>query len=126
MGSSMRYIRVIAMPPGEAPEQIRSAWIGVVLPLAETKGPQPGVWITQGVLGKDRGRWARIKRLLGILVVEQPSVAYAVDVLTAIESLRAHSPSAAVWWERHTPHLLVPGRRFCFSASCCEEVGTPA
>ncbi|AIF45989.1 hypothetical protein [Dyella japonica] len=122
----MRHIRVIAMPPGEAPERIRAAWIGVVLPLAETKGSQPGIWITQGVLGKDRGLLARIKRLLGMLVVEQPSVAYAVDVLAAMESLRAHSPSAAMWWERHTPHLLVPGKRFCFSAACCEEVGTQA
>ncbi|ULU26784.1 hypothetical protein [Dyella terrae] len=122
----MRYIRIIAMPPGEAPERIRAAWIGIVLPLAETKGPQPGIWITQGVLGKDRGLLARVKRLLGILSVEQPSVAYAVEVLSAIESLRLHSPTAAVWWERHTPHLLVPGRRFCFSTVCCEEVSTRA
>lgn len=120
----MRYIRIIAIPPGEAPERIRSAWIGVVLPLADTKGPQPGIWITRGVLGKDRGLLARIKRLVGIPMVEQPSVAYAVDVLAAIESLRAHSPSAAEWWERHTPHLLVPGRRFCFSVACCEEAST--
>lgn len=118
----MRHIRIIAIPPGEAPELIRSAWIGVILPLAETKESQPGIWITQGVLGKDRGLLARFKRMLGILVVEQPSIGYVVDVLAAIDLLRAHSPSAAGWWERHTPHLLVPGGRFCFSAACCEEV----
>lgn len=122
----MRHIRIVETPSGEAPARIRAAWVGVILPLADIAKPQPGVWITAGVLGKDRGLWARIQRFFGILIVEQPTVGYVVDVIAAIDSLRAQSPSAAVWWERHTPHLLIPGKTFCFSTSCCEEVSEDA
>ncbi len=120
---AMRHIRITEAPPGEAPARIRAAWVNIVLPLADIPQAQPDVWITRGVLGKDRGVWARIKRLFGIPVVEQPEVGYLVDTIIAVELLRAHAPSAAAWWDRHTPHLLVPGRKLVFAASCCEEVG---
>ncbi|HEY7315037.1 MAG TPA: hypothetical protein VH643_37170 [Gemmataceae bacterium] len=28
------FVRIIATPPGEAPEEIRQAWLGLELPLA--------------------------------------------------------------------------------------------
>jgi len=28
-----RYIRIVAVPPGEAPEEVRKAWVGVRIPL---------------------------------------------------------------------------------------------
>ena len=118
----MRDIRIIEVPPGEAPARIRAAWVGVTIPLADIPQPQPSIWATTGVLGKDRGLVARFKRFLGILVVEQPYVAYVVDATAAIESLRTKSPSAAAWWERYTPHLLAPGNKLCFAAACCEEI----
>lgn len=117
----MTHIRIVATPPGEAPERIRLAWIGVTIPLADIPYPQPAIWATAGVLGKDRGLLARFKGLFGVPAVEQPTPSYAVYVIAAIESLRAHSPSAAAWWERHTPHLIKPGKIFCFDAFCCEE-----
>jgi hypothetical protein len=117
----MRHIRIIEIPPGEAPERIRAAWVGVTIQLADIPEPQPSIWSTTGVLGREHGLLARFKSLFGVPVAEQPNVAYVVDVIAAIESLRAQSPSAAAWWERRTPHLLKLGKRFCFAASCCEE-----
>lgn len=122
---AMGHIKIIGMPPGEAPTRIRSAWIGLTLPLADIPHPQPNIWSTVGVLGKDRGLIAKIKRLFLIPVVEQPTPSYAVTVIAAIECLRVQSPAAAVWWERHTPHLIKPGQMFCFDASCCEEITSP-
>lgn len=123
----MRHIRIIEVPPGEAPAHIRQAWVGVTLELADIPEPQPHVWIALGVLRKDKGLLAGFKRLFGILI-DQPNLAlaYVVDAMTSIEALRAQSPSAAKWWERHTPHLLQPGQRLCFDASCCEEIAREA
>jgi len=121
--SALKKIRIIDVPPGEAPASIRGAWVGLVLPLAETAYPQPVVSITVGVLGKHRSVLARLKRLLGAAPMEErPSIGYIVNVIDAIEVLRASSPSAAAWWECHTPHLLAPGRRFSFAAHCCQEL----
>jgi hypothetical protein len=118
----MKHIRIIGIPPGEAPERIRAAWVGVTLPLADIPGPQPGIRATAGVLGKDRSLWSRLKHLFGVPTVEQPAPVYVVDVIAAIESLRSQSPVAVEWWERHTPNLLKPGKRFCFDATCCVEI----
>jgi hypothetical protein len=119
----MKHIRIVKVPPGEAPKRVRSAWVGVTLPLADIQKPQPTVWITTGVLGKDRGLLTRFKRLFGVLV-DQPEVAsvYVVNTIAAVEALRAHSPIAARWWERNTPHLLKEGQQLGFHAWCCEEM----
>jgi hypothetical protein len=119
---AVRYIKIIEKPPGEAPPQIRSAWIGVVLPLADIPHPQPGIWNTIGVLGKHHSLFAKLKRLFRPRIVEQPTPSYVVDVIAAVACLREKSPSAASWWEHHTPHLFKSGQMFCFDASCCEEV----
>jgi hypothetical protein len=118
----VKHIRIIATPPGEAPTHIREAWIGMTLPLAEIPHPQPSYWRTVGVLRKDQGWFSTLKRLFRSSLVEQPIPSYVVSVLVAMEALRAHSPSAVDWWERHTPHLMNPGSMFCFDASCCEEI----
>lgn len=118
----MRFVRIIKIPSGEAPAKIRAAWVGVILPLANISGPQPSLWETMGVLGKEHGLSGRLKRFFGISTGYQPCVAYVVDVLAAIEVLRVHAPLAAVWWERHTPHLLKQDSKFLFEVSCCEEV----
>jgi hypothetical protein len=122
----MKLVRIVTVPPGEAPAQIRAAWVGVTIPLADIEASQPNLWSSRGVLGKERGLLANVKRLFGVPAVEQPSIGYVVEVLPAIEALRAHAPAAATWWEQHTPHLIKPGARFLFDASCCEELPATA
>ena len=122
----MRLLRIISIPYGEAPANIRAAWVGVTIPLADIGVQQPSLCIPSGVLGKEHGFVARIKRFFGVPTTEQPSVGYVVEVLAAIEALRAKAPAAAAWWEQHTPHLVKPGGRFVFDASCCEELPSVA
>ena len=122
----MKLVQIVAIPHGEAPEKIRAAWIGTTIPLADTEASQPTIWIPRGVLGKEHGFFAKVKRFFGFPVTEQPSVGYVVEVLAAIEALRAHAPAAATWWEQHTPHLIKPSKKFLFDAACCKEVSTGA
>jgi len=118
----MKLVQIIKVPPGEAPQKIRVAWIGVTIPLANIEAAQPSLWSSKGVLGKEHGFFAKVKTFFGFPVAEQPCVGYVVEVLPAIEALKAHAPTAAAWWEQHTPHLIKPGARLLFDASCCKEV----
>src|SRR6187455_3469002 len=58
-------VRIVQTPPGEAPIEVREAWVGLVLPLREGEvGPRE--ILTQGVLSGPRtylGHWfARLVR----------------------------------------------------------------
>src|SRR5947199_83534 len=56
-------IRIIDVPPGEAPEWVRRAWVGLVLPLAPGEyGPR--VLAAAGVLTGPRGCAAALAQLL--------------------------------------------------------------
>lgn len=110
-------IRIVRTPPGEAPEHIRSAWVGLVLPLV-VAGPQDN--FAAGVLSGPRTRIGWLVALtLGRARKER---GYTVDSRRAIELLAAHAPEAAQWWRERTPQLLQPGRWLQFAAEACEEV----
>lgn len=110
-------IRITSIPPGEAPEQIRSAWVGLILPIAiETRLPIE----TVGVLSKPKTRFGLfIARLLG---KSKRETGYLVDASKAIEILATHAPQAAEWWRRHAPRAVAPGEYFLFAAGACAEV----
>ena len=113
------HIRITRTPPGEAPEYIRQAWVGLVLPVHERyAGQQRRLGI--GVLTGPR-TW------LGVLFAmltgrAQRATGYVVDAKTALELLATHAPEAALWWRTHAPRFLEPGRCFLFAAEGCEEV----
>jgi hypothetical protein len=110
-GSARRFgrgrIRIVAMPPGDAPEHIRRAWVGLELPLANGQsGPsrQPA----QGILsGQDEG----------------PCSGYAVDGREGVALLAAKAPEAAAWWRQQAPHVTTHGYQLVFPADVCEQVG---
>ena len=100
-----RQIRIIAAPPGEAPPDIRAAWIGCVLPLvAGTDGPEYG--------GTSRG-----------VVSQKPAKefsGYGVPAGEALSILEQHDAAAARWWRAHAPRLLQPGKVLVFADHVCE------
>ena len=100
-----RRIRIVAAPPGEAPPDIRAAWIRCVLPLvAGTDSPEFG--------GASRG-----------VVTRKPAKAFAgfgVPARDALVILEQRDPAAAQWWREHAPRLLQPGKVLVFSADVCE------
>lgn len=98
-------VRIAAVPPGEAPEYIRRAWIGLELPVANGSSERG-----QGVVGVLSNRSAAC------------GDGYAVDGAEAVELLAAHAPNAAVWWCTNAPHVLVGGYQLVFPAEVCEAI----
>lgn len=78
-------IEIIKVPEGEAPEWVREAWVGLVLPCDPYVGhgqePEKGVLSLKECEGIHRKRYS-----------------YAVFQKDAIRILRNYSPNAAAWW----------------------------
>lgn len=112
-------IRIIQVPPGKAPAEVRKAWVGLVLPLASGHDSPIEAEIVGGVLS------SRLGGLLGRAWLRltgrcfRDSI-YAVPVCSAVDILEVSSPPAAAWWRKNTPYLLKPGMCFAFSDADCE------
>ena len=115
--TTVMHVRIISTPPGEAPERVRDAWIGLVLPLAASG--QRDIE-TVGVLSAPKSRlgWF-FARLLGRTRQER---GYIVDAHQAVELLTPHAPDAARWWRESAASAVQPGQYFVFAAEVCQEV----
>ena len=116
-------ILITATPPGEAPEEVRQAWVGLVLPLL--KGHEHAHSVpTFGVLSVPRSSWARF------YAWQSPppqQTGYSVPTRQAVEILAQSAPEAAAWWRTNTPHLLGPDNSLLFSIDVCRLLpGTTA
>ncbi len=110
-------IRIISTPPGEAPEHIRAAWTGVVLPAAVSGARSVE---TIGVLSRPKSQLGLLfARLFGRV---RRSQGFVVESSKAIEILAEQAPEAAEWWRQNTPHLTQPGRYFLFHSEVCEPL----
>lgn len=82
-------IRIIMTPAGQAPEEIRRAWIGLVLPCEPILGFSDGFAEYEVVTGK------KVPKRYSFHVPQCP----------AIETLEQVTPEAARWWrDRGYPH----------------------
>jgi hypothetical protein len=96
-------VRIVALPPGDALEEIRGAWIGMELPFAECCSSD-----VYGVLSN------------------QPAsccAGYVVEAVKAVRILAAKAPDAAAWWRKQAPHVMTGGYQLVFPAEVCEVVG---
>lgn len=80
------FMKVTSTPSGEAPEWVRRAWIGLILPLATGFSAPSSIPVRGAVSGN----------LLG-----QGSV-YTVPAKVAIDILDMSQPKAANWWKNNT------------------------
>lgn len=113
----VKYVKIIATPPGEAPQKVRDAWVGLKLPI---KGGEVQTKLGSGVISRPKSFWGL---MFSIFVGRnKPVHGYAVDALTAVEILAKQSPEAALWWRRNTPSLLQSGRALIFQAEVCQEI----
>jgi len=115
-------IRIVAVPPGEAPLWVREKWVGLELPLAR-EGTRPVKAIVSGVLTGPIP-FPRLLRLLWASLTghSQLRKGYAVEIHAAIEILQAASPEAAEWWRRNTPRLFSGNRKLLFQENVCRIV----
>jgi hypothetical protein len=118
-----RYIRVVRVPPGEAPLWVREKWVGLELPLARGESGPRHV-LTSGVVSGPRNRFAALwRRLLGRLPDKAGYAVYVIDALAVLEST---APEAVEWWRTNSPHLVNRKRKFLFQQASCEMVDGPA
>ena len=110
------YIRIVAVPPGEAPLWVRQKWVGLCLPVADSRGSHEAY--VSGVLSGPRNQFlAIVWRFLGKLSRQS---GYAVYVRDAVRELEKIAPDAAAWWRQDVPRLQTPGRKFLFRTPYCE------
>lgn len=95
-----KRVRIISVPPGQAPGWVRKAWVGLELPLAEE--PQGGVQF-----GALRGK----PENLG---------GYHVPSEEALAILEQKNPKAAKWW-RDIWGSCFPDH-FVFKREVCELI----
>jgi hypothetical protein len=112
-------IRIVDIPPGEAPVEVRRAWIGITLPLAPgANGPKRVLGV--GVLSGPRGV---LSTILHIILGRAHRIAgYSVEARVAFKKLEAHAPEAAAWWRLNTPHLEEGNYTLVFHHDVCELV----
>ena len=112
-------IRIKSTPPGEAPEHIRQAWIGLVLPV-------PRAWarrrkfMTAGVLSGPKNPFGSFLALLQGRLKREAGYVVAAD--KAVEILSQQAPEAAVWWRQNAKRSIAPGKYFVFAEDTCEVV----
>jgi hypothetical protein len=107
-------IRIVKRPLGEAPEDVRDAWIGLSLPVITN---HPHIGRAFGVLSIPRNRLVR--RFLSLVGRVPRQLGYPVDVTVAVQVLENFNRPAAAWWRSHAPHLFKPGLSFLFEEECC-------
>ena len=113
----MASIRIISPPPGEAPLEIRQAWVGLELPVL---GKRPIRYLGSGVLTGPMSFIERLMHLITLRLVVKSG--YVVPAQRAVEILEAVHPEAARWWHEHAAHAIRAGRKFLFAPECCEYV----
>src|SRR5450432_2223289 len=98
-------IKIIAVPAGEAPEEIRRAWVGLEIPLPAGKR---GLLVGQssGTASAKQGAFR----------------GYFVDTETAVSLLAERAPAAAAWWRQNASPLFQPGRGLGFREEFCNTI----
>jgi len=113
----MASIRITSVPPGEAPVNVREAWVGLKLPLQHET---PRRYLGSGVLSGPRSTFQTLVHLFTFRLKVQTG--FVVPSLIAIEILERTQPNAARWWRENASHTARPKRYFLFSSDCCERV----
>jgi hypothetical protein len=108
------FIKVTDSPPGDAPEPVRQAWIGQILPL----GP-----------GETRSRKLLVRKcyqadttadqLRHLLMRGRKKAHYLVLVDEALAILKKTAPAEANWWYENRPNLIGQAKWFAFAADAC-------
>ena len=89
-------IKIIATPPGEAPEWVRKEWIGVIIPVPPEFpfGTERGVVSGKKVTANHGG--------------------YQVLTADALEALEKKSLKAAEWWKKQMSPVFIQASRTGF------------
>jgi hypothetical protein len=107
-------IRIVAIPPGQAPLWVRESWVGLELPALRDR---PEKRRTVGVLERPDLAQFLWDLMCGRV---QSATGYMVETLQAVEVLDGANAAAATWWRQNAPHLLQPKRYLLFPVEVCQ------
>ena len=117
--STKPTVRIVAVPPGEAPLWVRQAWVGLELPLP----PMAKSARRLRVAGVLTGPKSLLDALLAYISGRyRQAQGFVVPVLAALDVLATASPEAAAWWRTQAPHLCKPWRCFVFPVDVCKPM----
>lgn len=106
-GKPGTYIKVTSLPEGEAPEEIRRAWVGLVLPCEPTV----------------RQSRSREKGAPSLKENDRNRSVYSVPQGEALIILAQRNPTVATWWTEHDFRLSgVDCNYFSFSDTEVKEI----
>jgi len=109
-------VKIVRAPAGEAPEWVREAWVGLVLPLKETGlKTMPSIGVLSGPKSALGWLWAS---LTGAPITVTGYLTRGAEAIAVLERYR---PEAAAWWREHAPKFLRDEAEFLFEASACER-----
>jgi hypothetical protein len=84
MSSLAKTIKIVAIPDGEAPEEVRRGWLGCILPCEPECGHVP--MYIEGVLSGPK-----LEKVAGFSVPQEKALAI----------LEQQTPAAAAWFREH-------------------------
>ncbi len=108
--------RIVSRPFGEAPEEVRDAWIGILIPVLPRYSRLRESHCV-GVLSGPQN-WL-LKYFFVLIGRSERKRGYVVDAAAAIDLLTKENLLAATWWRTNTPHLLKAGQLLFFDEACC-------
>ena len=111
-------IRIISVPPGEAPLWVREKWVGLELPLIRWESPKRFLGF-----GTVTGPRTCLAQLWGAFIGRAERIyGFSVDANRAVEILAISSPEAASWWRDNASEIIQPKRYLIFHAEVCQIV----
>jgi hypothetical protein len=115
------HIRIVSVPPGEAPLWVREKWVGLELPLAGGIR-RPRDYHAFGVLSGPRTRSWPVIWWWALRGRTERHTGYAVNADEAVRRLESTAPDAAAWWREAAPHTLGLWKKFVFAQSACRVI----
>jgi len=118
-------LRIIATPLGDAPQWVREAWVGVVIPLLDDVTTAQDIPV---ISVYDTVQHSAMPPQSGSTDVPHATWrGYTVLAIDAFEALQVLRPDAAEWWFDNLPHLLQPDQHFVFDERCgiVQPLGEP-
>ena len=95
-------VRIVSVPPGQAPEWVRKEWVGLELLVTIVSSPEE--FEQTGV------KFGKPENLGG----------YTIETTTALAILREKNPEAARWWDQNISPELMP--YLVFKKEVCEPI----
>ena len=123
------HIRILTIPPGDAPEWVRQAWVELELPLVpQHAGPVDTSFVDEfaarlAKANPKAGDWMRKLTAAAPQPAPEPP-RDQVYIGEAVAVLAKSNPQAAQWWRDNFRKAIEGGHKFEFAPEVYERVGS--